>query len=396
MTMGLTECFGCGKKFDDSFSFCPYCGRKKGASIEEMRDKETREIEEAIENNVKTYRKEMKDTSEILEMLKEKDKTTVDIQEKLTVKILNRFPEIEKRMREDPDIEFKAFIIDVPYKREDAYLHHCMLEALAKKHDNIANFALGVEELASDLYEVHIPVWTNDSFGELAVRRQSQNLKKAIPPGQKKFMYVAEPWYFLNRVHDFDGRWIDWKVLFKIDRDEFKNYTEEFHEVPLNIQKFSDLKYANYFSTVGTAFDGESFLGIVEKGEISELMRRFRSLESLFPQDHRPTLELIKISWDLMKELGFFCFSLKRLLKEPYIFSKYMSQNIMETAKDGFTKFTEKGVLRKKLKKDDILDIITDELITMASREQKGSMSEIARPIPRNIRNEYRIFGGAK
>lgn len=396
--MDLTTCYGCGRKFDESFSFCPNCGRKKGNLIEEMGFKSMKEVKEAIKSNIKTYKEKMKDTSEILELLEEKNRTAFEMQKRFTLKILRRFPEIGKIVKEDKNVEFQAFIINVPYmQEEDKYIHNCMLRGLARKNNNIANFSLGVEELASNLYEVNIPIWTDDPFGETALIQQFKDLEEVIPSGQKRFMYVAEPWYFLNRVHDFDGRWINWKVIFKIKPNEFDEFTHKFHEVPLNIQKFCSLKYANHFSTAGTAFDGESFLGIIEEHEKSKFMDKFRSIESSYPKGYKPTLEMIQISWDLLKEFGFFYFSLKKILSsEPSMFSKYIPQYIMETSKDELAIFTEQKILREKQKKDEILDTITEGLITMASEGQKGSMSEIAKPIPREWRNEYRIFGDAK
>lgn len=395
--MGSTICFGCGKPFDDSFSFCPHCGRKKGASIEEMRSKDTREVTESVRNNIRTYRKEMRDVSEILEILKEKDRTTFEMQKRLTEKILHRFPEIEKMIIEDPDVEFQISIINVPYKQDEDYLHHCMLQELAKKNDNIPNFGLGVQELASDLFEVNIPIWINEPFGEVALMNQFEEFKEAIPWEQKRFIYVAEPWYFLNRVHDFDGRWINWKVLFKISEKEIKEFTEEYRKIPLSIQMFSGLEHAKHFSTVGTALDGESFLTIVEDKEIPEFMRIFQNLESLFPKDRKPTLEMIRINWDLLKELGFFNFSLERILSgEPHIFSKEISQNLMEIARDEAAQFTQQEVLREKQEKDEILEAITDELISKASKKQNEVTSGISRPIPRQLRNEYRITGDAR
>ncbi|KYK32996.1 MAG: hypothetical protein AYK18_15155 [Theionarchaea archaeon DG-70] len=396
-TMGLKECVNCGKKFNDSFSYCPHCGRKKGASSEEMKSKSMEDIRKAIEKNIKAYRKQMESTSEILEIVKQKDRNTFEMQKKLTEKILNRFPEIERRIREDHNVRFQAFIINVPYEWKKGPLHNCMLQELAKKNDDIANFCLGVQELAIDLYEVNIPIWTNEPFGEGALKKQLPVFKKAIPWEQMKFMYVAEPWHFINRVHDFDGRWINWRVIFKISEKEFKEFTEEYKEIPLSIQKFSDLKYANHFSTVGTALDGESFLGVIENSEIPQFMSEFRSLESSFPQTSKPTLELIKIDWDLLKEFGFFNFSLEKILSsEPHLFSRHVSRHIMDTAKEELARFTKQKVLREEQKRDEILDIIAEGLVTIASEEQRESISKIVKPIPRNLRNEYRIFGDAK
>ena len=397
VTMGLITCFGCRKMFDDSFSFCPHCGRKKGAPIEEMRLIDTEKITESVQNNIKTYRKEMEDMSEILGIFKEKDRTTFEMQKRITEKILHRFPEIERIMKEDQHIEFQAFIINVPYTQNGDYLHHCMLQELAKGNENIANFSLGVQELASDLFEVNIPIWINEPFEEETLKKQFEEFRKAIPWEQKKFIYAAEPWYFINRVHDFDGRWINWKVLFKISEGEFKEFTEKYREIPLSIHMFSNLAHANHFSTVGTALDGESFLGIVEDKEIPEFTKIFQNLESLFPEDRKPTLEMIRINWDLLKDLGFLGFSLDRILSgEFHIFSKNISQNLMEIARDEAAQFTQQEVLRQKQGKDEILDALTDELINKASKKQKGVTSEIVRPISRELRNEYRITGDAK
>ena len=397
MNMGLTECVNCRKTFDDSFSFCPHCGRKKGAPVKEMKSISTEDIKKAIKTNIELYRKQMKSTSEILEILKEKNRTTFEMQRKLTEKILTRFPEIEKRIKEDHNVEFQAFIVNVPYKQGEDYLHHCILQEIAFKNDNIANFSLGVQELLTNHYEVNIPVWTNYPFGVEALEKSFELFKECIPWEQKRFMYVAEPWHYINRVHDFDGRWINWRVIFKISEDEFKEFNEETGEVPISIQKFSDLKYANYFSTVGTALDGESFLGIVENSELPHFMSEFRNLESSFPLENKPTLELIRITWDLLKELGFFNFSLEKILSnKQHIFSRHVSQYIMETAKEELARFTKQKILREEQRKDEILDTITDGLITIASEEQKESISQIVKPVERDLRNKYRFFGDAK
>lgn len=393
--MGTRRCFGCGKKYDNSFRFCPHCGRKKGASIEEIRQKKSDEIKSIVEENVKIHRDMMSKTDEILEVLKEKDKTTYAMQKKLTEKIIRRFPDIERKMREDPDLEFDAFIINVPYwQEEDVYLHHCMLQEFAKRSSNIANFSLGVQELAANLCLVNIPIWTNDPPGEVALKKQYEILKEVIPWEQRRFIYVAEPWHFVTRVHDFDGRWINWKFVFKISPEEFKGFVDQFKEIPLSIQIFADLKHAKHFSTVGTALDGESFLGIVEDNEITDFNRKFRFLESSFPKDYKPTLEMIEITWDLLKELGFLSFALQKVLSsEPHIFSRDASKTIMEVSKDELAAFTGRNILRKRQDKDAILDTITDNLIERALAKQKEIMSGNVKPISRDQRSEYRIFG---
>jgi predicted nucleic acid-binding Zn-ribbon protein len=86
--MGMRQCFGCGKKYDNSFRFCPHCGRKKGASVEEIRLKKTDDLKNTIEENVKIHRDIMSKTDEILEVLKEKGKTTYEMQRKFTEKII--------------------------------------------------------------------------------------------------------------------------------------------------------------------------------------------------------------------------------------------------------------------------------------------------------------------
>jgi hypothetical protein len=394
--MGTTKCFRCEKEFDDSFNFCPHCGREKGASLEEMKFEDMEEIRKALVENTEKYKDKMKKSGEILDLIDEKDKKIFEFQKEFIDRFLGRFPRIKDSIREE-DFKFYLFIMGIPYYKENKeYQHDCILQKLAERQSGIVNLSLNVEEISSQLFSVDIPIWT-DAFSEKSIEEQYMVLKKEIPDGQMYFIESAEPWYYLDRVYKFDGKWINWKFVFRIPPDKFEEFVNKNKEVPINVQNLSPLKYYNYISTAGTASDGETIVGIIERDEKELFYQKYEEINRFYYEGSPPELEMIEISWDILKDMGFLYRSIDKILRsKKHIFSKSLADIVTSISQEELAKFTQNVTFRKNLDEETLNKILVNSSIDRVYKRYESSTIGIYEPIQRKSRDQYRISGGKK
>ncbi len=392
--MGTTKCFWCLKEFDDSFSFCPCCGKEKG-SIEGMNFADTQEIEKIVKENVIKYRGKMQKHDKLLDLIEERNKDILERQKDVTDRFLNRFPQIRDKIEEKHEVKFYLFVVSVPYMGEEKYQHECILQRLAQKHSGIVNLSLNMEEISSNLYSVEIPIWT-DVFSEIEIEKQYNILRKEMPYGQNLFIHSIEPWYYLDRIYEFDGRWIDWKFVFEIQPEKLEKYVKENEEVPVNFQSFSSMRYSNILSTAGTATDGETLIGIIEEDEREVFHERYGQLEKLYSKGSPPGLEFIEISWDTLKELGFLYQSVDKIFRsKTHIFSRSLGDLLINMSEEEFVRLTNSVNFRKGLDDQKLSEIIVDHMCDRIYKTYGDSTIEVHEPIQRGVRHQYRISGGA-
>lgn len=394
--MGIVKCFWCKKEFDDSFKFCPYCGKEK-EPLNGMRFEDTTEIEKVIMGkNVIEYRGKIREYNRLLELVDEKDKNIFERQKDITEKFLNRFPQIKDKIEEKEDVKFYLFVVSIPYLGEgEKYQHDCILQKLARKQSGIVNLSLNIEEISSNLYSVELPIWTDD-FSEREILEQYNILNREMPHGQNLFTYSIEPWYFLNRIYEFNGRWIDWKVVFEIPPRKLERFINEEGEVPLNFQNFTSLRYSDILSTAGTATDGETLIGIIEEDELDFFDEKYDQLKNLYHRRFSPQREIIEISWDTLKELGFLYKSIDRVFKSnKHIFSRSLGDLLIKMSEEEFAKFTRSANFGKEFDEKKLTKIIVDRMCDTIHKTYGDSTIGIHEPIPRIKRYQYRITGGA-
>ena len=392
--MGTTKCFWCKKEFDDSFKFCPHCGKDR-RSIEGMKFENVKEIKKTVRNNVKEYREGIKEYERLLELIEEGDRNIFERQRDITDRFLNRFPQIKDRIEEKEGVKFYLFVVSVPYMGEEKYQHECILQKLAEKQSGLVNLSLNMEEISSNLFSVEIPIWTDD-FSKRNIDKQYRTLIKEMPHGQNLFVHSIEPWYYLDRIYEFDGKWIDWKFVFEIPPRKLKKYVEENEEVPLNFQSFTDLRYSKILSTAGTATDGETFIGIIEEDEHNTFNEKYEQLKTFYYRKSEPSLDLIEISWETLKELGFLYKSVNRIFRsKKHIFSRSLGDLLISMSEEEFAKLTRSVNFMKGLDEKKLSGIIVDHMCDRINKRYVDSTIEIFKPIERTTRYQHKILGGA-
>jgi hypothetical protein len=396
MIMGVTKCPHCGEEFKSTLASCPQCEKRKGIPVKEMEFDSMGEIGEAITDNVREYQKEIVKRDKLQDLLEDKDKDMFDFQRNFVEKFLIRFPQIKDRIRENEDIELYLFIISIPYMNDEKeYQHECILQRISEEQNGIVNLSLNIEEISTNLYSIELPIWTDD-FSERNVNRQYEMLKERIPRSQKIFIHSVEPWYYLNRIYEFEGQWIDWKTVLEIPPDKLRAFVDTEGSVPVNFQNFSSLRYSNITTTAGTASDGEAIFGTIGEDEYEYFLGKYEELKSLYRKGSPLGLELIEISWDILKELGFLYESVSRILRsKKHIFSKTLADLVLNISEEELARFTQSVNFRKKCDKEVLSEVIVDSILNRMHKKYDSGTIGVHEPIERTIREQYRIAGDA-
>ena len=388
-------CTGCEKPIPKEADFCPHCGMSLGTLENKYVFETMSEYSSMTRENLERFLELMKNPEELVERIQEKEPQIFEKQKQITQKILDRFPEIKRHVIDNPNVEFNAFIISTPYITGRGILQHdCLLRQLAIKQNGLVNFSLGSAQLATDLYAFDVPVWAPKNVGHELLYNQQQQIIKCLPESQERFLYCAEPWWVCSKVFDLDGRWVNWRLLFKTEG--FEDYLREKEEVPLNFHLFSNMKFAPLFSIAGTSGDGEVLLGIHKNEESSIFKEQLNELKKLYEFGDQPEIATIEISWDTLKSLGLIGSSANELLKsDAHFFRKTFSEAIIENVERKTVSDTRVVMTGDR---SPSIDKFTEKVGKMflwheAQIHQDGVV-RITHGIPREYRKEYRVLGG--
>ena len=257
------------------------------------------------------------------------------------------------------------------------------------------NLSLDIEEISSNLYSIELPIWTDD-FTERKINEQYDILRNEMPDGQNFFTHSIEPWYYLDRIYEFSGRWIDWKVVLEIPPHKLERFVNDKGEVPVNFQNFTSLRYSDILSTAGTATDGETLIGIIEEDELDFFDEKYKHLRNLYHRSSRPQREIVEISWDTLKELGFLYKSIDKIFRsKKHIFSRSLGDLLIRMSEEEFAKFTRSANFGKEFDENRLTRIIVDRMCDTIHKTYGDSTIGIHGLIPRKTRYQYRITGGA-
>lgn len=389
------KCKGCGKLVQEDLNFCPYCGTTLGKLEDEYIFETMEDYTSMSKENLDRFLKFMKKPDELKEIIQEKKPQIFEEQKEITQKILDRFPEIKRYILEDQKVEFKAFIISMPYEKEPNVLQHdCLLRRLSMDQNGLVNFSLGSIQLATGLYAFDVPVWAPKKIGHELLFDQKKQIEKCMPTSQQKFLYSAEPWWVCSKVFDLDGRWVNWRLLFKTEG--FMDYLQEQEEIPLNFHLFSNMEYSDLFSIAGTSGDGEVLIGVHRIEEDSVFKNQLHELEELYRFGKTPEVEIIEVSWDTLESLGLIGVSAQQLLKSErgHFFRKTLSERVIESVEQK-TVLDAKGIMTggKDSSPDEFVDRISRKILWLETQGQQKGVVRITQGISRELRKDYRILG---
>jgi len=388
------KCKGCGEPIQENVEFCPHCGMSLGKLENRYIFETMKDYASMTKENLERFLNLMKNPEELEERIQEEKPQIFEKQREITQKILNRFPEIRRHAIENPEVEFKAFIISTPYETDKGILQHdCLLRQLAMKQNGLVNFSLGSAQLATDLYAFDVPVWAPKKIGHELLYDQQLQIKECMPESQEEFLYCAEPWWVCSKVFDLDGRWVNWRLLFKTEG--FEDYLEKKEEVPLNFHIFSNMKYSHLFSIAGTSGDGEVLLGVHKNEESKILKEHFRELGKMYEFGKQPEITTIKISWNTLESLGLIGISARKLLKsEAHFFRKTFSERIIEDTEQKTVSDTRAVMTGDESASiDEFMAKLGKRFLWYEAKSYQEGVVKITHGIPREYRKEYRVLG---
>ena len=389
----ITKCINCGREVEPHYKYCPFCGLLVHVP-DRMKYDNSDTLKKKWEDNINFFTVTMKNPSGISKIIDTMEGTEPEIvkrQREFTKMVLDRFPIIKERIKEDQNIIFYADLIDIPYLRnENDYQHECIQEKLSVLQDGLVNIAVGSREISSYIYMTDLSIWATEEPGESLLSKQSRILYERIPDGQRKFLISAEPWNICDRVYNYEGTWIIWKLLFEtygLNEWIYKNKS-----APINFQRLSNLRYSGLFPIGGTKEGGEIILAIVEESEKEELNKALKSMRSLDDFDLKIRRKEIEISWKTLEELGIICQAAIRAYssKGGHIFTKAMADLILRATTSETGGYAEKASISD-FEGDEFLRGMANTLIRNYKMEWHEEVLHVVQPIPRDLRKKYRI-----
>ena len=389
----ITECKNCGREVQQHYEYCPYCGLLVHFP-DRIKYESSDVLKKRWDNNVNLFTTTMQNPTEISKIvneMEEKEPKIVKKQREFTELVLNKFPAVKERIEEDQSLIFYADLIDIPYMRDESeYQHECIQEKLSALQDGIVNIAVGSRELSAYMYMTDLAIWAKEEPGESLLSKQSRALYEMIPEGQRKFLISAEPWNICDRVYNYEGTWIIWKLLFETYR--LNEWIRKNRCTPINFQRLSHLKYSNLFPIGGTREGGEIILAIVEQSEKEALENAINSMRTYDGFRLEIKRKEIEISWQTLKELGIICQAAIKAYsgKSGHIFSKRMADIILQTTVSETDSYAEKANVSE-FGEDEFLKGMASTLIRNHKMEWHEEVLHVIQPIPRELRKRYRI-----
>ena len=389
------ECKGCGRFVNEGISFCPYCGTSLGKLEEEYIFETTDQYTSFSVENLDRFLKLMKNPEELEEKIQKERPQIFEKQKKVTERILERFPEVRRQVIEDQDLEFNAFFISIPYEKDNNVVQHdCLLRQLAMTQNGLVNFSLDSTELAADLYAFDVPIWAPRKVGHELLIEQQKQIKECMPLSQNEFLYCAEPWWVCSKVFDMDGRWVNWRLLFKTEG--LSDYVQKEEEVPLNFHLFSNMEYSDIFSIAGTRGDGEVLVGVHKAEEKNTFKRQLCELRKMYEFGRKPEISTVRISWNTLKSLGLIGISAQQLLKSEsgHFFRKTLSERIIGKVEEKAALETRGSMsVGRSSSELEFMDKVAERFLWYDTQGHQGGTVKITHGIPRELRKDYRVLG---
>jgi hypothetical protein len=391
-----TKCKGCGKLVQSDAKFCPECGYSLGVLEDRYVFKTMNEYASVSEENLRHFLEVLENPEKLEERFTEEKPQIFEKQREITQKILDRFPDIRRYVIEEQEVEFNVFMISMPYHKESEVLQHdCLLRQLAIHQNGLVNFSLGSAQLATDFYAFDVPIWAPKKIGHELLSDQQQQVRSLMPSAQRKFLSSAEPWWVCSKVFDLDGRWINWRLLFRTEG--FEDYAEENEEVPLNFHLFSNMKYSDLFSIAGTHGDGEVLVGLYEVEENEIFKKQLSQLQHLYEFGKEPEVKTIRISWQTLEHLGLIGYSAQQLLRmeRSHFFQRTLEGKIVESVRNKTAQDTKGAMTSERIPSaDEFVGRQAKRFLWLGSEGCQGGSVRITHGIPRELRKEYRVLGG--
>jgi len=397
MGNSITKCKNCGREVESNFEYCPYCGLLVHFP-DRMKYDNSDTLKKRWNDNLDFFMETISSssgTSKILDKMEEAEPEIVNKQREFTELVLDKFPIVKEKIKEDQNLVFYANLIDIPYLRSKGnYQHDCIQEKLSTMQDGLVNIAVGCREISSYIYMTDLAIWAiekpGESLGESLLRKQSRMLYKRIPDGQKRFLISVEPWNICDRVYNYEGTWIIWKLLF--ETHGLSKWVSENRCTPINFQRLSNLKYSNLFPIGGTKEGGEIILAIIEKSEGKTLDRAINSMKDFDGFKLKTKRKKMEISWETLKELGIICQAAIKSYSgnTGHIFTRKMADLILQTTTTETGCYAEKTNISE-FEKEKFLEGMAYTLIRDYRMEWHEEVLHVIQPIPRKLRKRYRI-----
>ena len=388
------KCKGCNRLVENIYRFCPHCGMSLGLLEEKMKFERPQDLKKDLEQNVDEFGKEVSQVEGIRRIIDSKDPQIIEKERERTSEVLEQFPILKKRIEDESEKTFKMFIVEIPYESKDeVLLHDCLLQKLSVRNSGLINLCCDAVEIASNLYSLDVPIWAPYQIGDQLLQEQKDQINELLPESQRKFMRSAEPWAICTRVYNIEGRWVVWRVIDELK--ELDKYMKKENTIPLNFHFFTNLKHSNLFPTLAAPNEGELIVGIFDENEEENFFGMLENLNSSYLLDSSITPKTISISKEVLEDFGILPYSVKKFLRRQvsHLHSSTISTGVFEQIYSELARFTKKSTVQTDKKHNEYREQLADEFLEF-SRGGANGILRLLRPISREKRLEYKIYGG--
>lgn len=346
--------------------------------------------------NVNTFNEIIKDPDKVKEISDITENEYPEIREyqrKLTRMILRTFPGIEKQFREE-DLKFRARILRIPFYRKSRDLQHdCVQKYLAEEQGQI-NIATGSKKILADTLYVDMPIFAPKARGDALLYDQKRLLEASMPSIQRDCLIKAQPLAVADKVYDYPGRWLIWRLVFDLNRAE--KIGQDADAVPLYAQRLTNLRLASLFPFAGTT-DGELALIVIEKREENDFRDGIGKMKADFGLETKYIDAEITISWESVVDLGILPYAAEPHLPQVgKVFKQKLKEKILKDTIMDFGSFTEKNNVSEQKNANGTVKCLAELMAIGITHRELERVFHVVQNVPESMMKLYEIKGGGE
>lgn len=395
----------------NEFKICPFCGSEITYGIScpncqmnlTMVKQGANEVKNDWSTGKSVFKGIIRDSETIEEEMidrisKQKNLRILKKREKFIENMITQFPEIKRKLIDEHDLTFSAYIIEIPHENEEGkFVHDCILQTLSKHFHGLMNFAIGGKELPDKRghHVYNLPIFASKPYGDVLLSEQKDVLNSQLPKAQRRFLLRAEPWSVCDRIYKYPGRWVNWILLFDVRNLEKWIKEQNDTQAPLIAHEFSGFEYSSQFPIAGTKDKKEVMLVIINESEEDKLGKILRFFKERYMSRFNDTPDKFTISYTTLQELGLLQDSIYRKVveQESFLFTHNLEKQIEpllkeEVAKLGHTISVQSDKEEKKIRKD-VIDILLEKY----TKTWYDNVFHIVQTIPKQYRRLYTVEG---
>ena len=397
MASEFEVCPFCNGEVEHGTRMCPDCGMNLT-----MVKQEAKEVTDDWSVGKSALKGVIRDSNVVSEEIdrisKERNLRVFEKRKKFVENIIAQFPEVKRKLADDHDITFSAYIIEIPHENEEGkFVHDCILHSLSEHFHGLMNFAIGGKELPNHkgLHVYDLPIFAPEQYGDVLLSKQKEIFSSRLPEAQRQFLLRAEPWSLCNKVYKYPGRWVNWKLIFDVGNLEKWEREHNDTQAPLLAHRFSGFEYSSQFPIAGTREKKEVMLVIINDWEEDKLEETLGFFKERYGSRFNDMPDKFTISYTTLEELGLLQNSIYKTVieQEGFLFMQNLEKKIEPLLKEEMAKFgylisVQSDKNEEKIKKDAI-----DMLIERHTGTWHDDVFHVMQTIPKQFRCLYKVEG---